>query len=126
MQIAFDYSEAQFAVWIINTIAIGLYIIAGILLIIEAISTIFWARESGFAYTRRFMRITNGGLSRETRTLPKQKIQFGFTRTNPFQRMANTATINISTAAGLGTQNALIDVEKEEALRWLEWLKPGT
>lgn len=125
MGMAFDYSEARFAIWATNTIACCLYAIAVVIVIVDAAGAILWARESGFAYNRRFMRITNGGLSRETRTLPRQKIQFGFTRTNPLQRMAGTATISISTAAGLGTQDSLIDVESAEASRWLDWLKPA-
>lgn len=122
--IAQSYAEAQFALGIINLCAVVLYIIAAVTIIVDLLAAILWARGSGFAYNRRFMRITNSGLAKETRTLPKQKIQFGFTRTNPFQRMANTATINISTAAGMGSQDSLIDVEKGEALRWLEWVKP--
>lgn len=122
--IAQSYTEAQFALGIINLCAVVLYIIAAVTIIVDLFAAIFWARESGFAYNRRFMRITNGGLAKETRTLPKQKIQFGFTRTNPFQRLARTATINISTAAGMGSRDSLVDVEKAEALRWLEWVKP--
>lgn len=102
-----------------------LYAVGVVCMIANCIGAVMWARESSFAVNRRFMQVSNGGLSRESISFPRQKIQFGSTRTNPFQRMAKTATIRATIAAGVGgTTIALIDVTQEDADRWLEWLEP--
>ena len=92
---------------------------------LDIVSAVKWARESGFAVNRQFMKVVNGGLSREERSFPRNKIQYGSTRTNPFQRMAKVATICARTAAGVGgTTIVLWDVTQEDAERWLDWVRP--
>lgn len=106
-------------------VVIGL-VLAAILFIIDIVDAVLWARESSFAYNRRFMQVSNGGLSRETVSFPRQKIQFGCVRSNPLQRRAGTDTLMATTAAGSGgTTTTLIDVAHEDALAWLDWVKPG-
>lgn len=101
-------------------------VLAIILFIIDIIGAVLWARESSFAYNRRFMQVSNGGFSRETVSFPRQKIQFGCARSNPLQRRAGTDTLMATTAAGSGgTTTTLIDVTHEDALAWLDWVKPG-
>ena len=101
------------------------YILAAIIVVVSAIGAVLWARSSSFAFNRRFMQVTNGGFSMSTVTFPRQKIQYGYTKTNPLQRMAHTATIKARTAAGVGgTTYALIDVTQEDAEAWLAWLEP--
>lgn len=121
---AFSVDDA--IVWVVITgTAVTLSALGIVLLIVEAINTVFWARESSFGYNRRFMQVTNGGLSRQSVQFPRQKIQFGYTKTNPFQRRASTATLVVYTAAGVGgTKTQLIDVAKDDAQKWLSWLKP--
>ena len=83
-------------------------------------------RGSGFAYNEHFMQVSNGGLSRETVSFPRQKIQFGCTKSNPLQRRAGTDTLLATTAAGSGgTTTTLIDASHADAMAWLDWLKPG-
>lgn len=102
------------------------YLFALVLLVVDAVGTVLWFRESSFAVNERFMQVSNGGISRETVSFPRQKIQFGTTKTNPFQRLARTATLSARTAAGVGgTTIRLIDVGEEDARAWLAWLKPG-
>lgn len=105
------------------------YVLIGLgilLIVIAAIGTVMWARNSSFAVNRRFMRIKNGGLSTESMTFPKSKIQFGYTKQNPLQRMAKTATVNARTAAGVGgTTISLIDVSLSDAESYLDWMKPA-
>lgn len=116
----------QIALGVINRGAIALYVIAVVLTIISGIGAFLWFRESSFAYNRRFMQISLGGFSRQTTSFPRQKIQYAFTRTNPFQRLAHTATVNVRTAAGIGgTSIRLIDAAEEDACAWLAWVKPG-
>ena len=109
-----------------NVIAVGGYALAAILAVIDFVGAILWSRESSFAYNRRFMQVSNGGLSRTTISFPRQKIQFGCARSNPLQRRAGTRTLLATTAAGQGgTTTSLIDVSAEDAAAWLDWLKPG-
>lgn len=109
----------------VNVAAILGYAFCAALLILNAISAYLWFRESGFSYNEHFMQISNGGFTRETMNFPRNKIQFGYTKTNPFQRLAHTATIQVRTAAGIGGVTLrLIDVSAENAKEWLEWIKP--
>ena len=106
--------------------AMGLFVWAAILFVIDIIGAVLWARESSFAFNRRFMQVSNGGLSRTTISFPRQKIQFGCARSNPLQRRAGTRTLLATTAAGQGgTTTTLVDVPAEDAAAWLDWLKPG-
>ncbi|MCI8425508.1 MAG: PH domain-containing protein [Adlercreutzia sp.] len=103
-----------------------LLVLALILVVIDIVGAVLWARESSFAFNRRFMQVSNGGFSRETVSFPRQKIQFGCTRTNPLQRRAGTDTLLATTAAGSGgTTTVLVDAAHEDAMAWLDWLKPG-
>ena len=108
-----------------NMGALVCYALCLVLLVLDAVGAVLWYRGSGFAYNRRFMQVSNGGFSRETISFPRRKIQFGYTKTNPFQRNARTATINVRTAAGIGgTTIRLIDAREEDAAAWLEWVEP--
>lgn len=108
-----------------DSICVICYILAVIIMFISAIGAILWARGSSFAFNSRFMQVTNGGFSTETVTFPRQKIQYGHTKTNPLQRRAHTATIKARTAAGVGgTTYALIDATQSDAESWLTWLEP--
>lgn len=119
--------EFVWVVGMLNMLAVALYCLCVVLAVLDAIGAVMWQRASGFAVSRRFMTVVNGGLSTETVTFPRQKIQYGYAKTNPFQRRAGTATINARTAAGVGgTTVRLIDVSAEAADGWLEWLKPRT
>lgn len=109
----------------IDLICAVLYGFAVVFLILDAVGSVLWYRESSFAVNKRFARIKNGGLSSTDISVPRQKIQFSNTKTNPFQRMAKTATIQMRTAAGVGgTTTQLIDVSQDEAAAWLAWITP--
>jgi putative membrane protein len=96
-----------------------------ILMVLDVIGAVLWYRGSNYAYNRHFLQVTNGGFSRECVCLPRRKIQYGFTKTNPFQRRARVQTINARTAAGIGgTTVRLLDVQEAEATEWLDWIKP--
>lgn len=109
-----------------NVIVVGGYALAAVLFIVDIVNAVLWARESSFAYNHRFMQVSNGGLSRETVSFPRQKIQFGCTKSNPLQRRAGTDTLLATTAAGSGgTTTTLIDASHADAMAWLDWLKPA-
>lgn len=119
-------ADAINILFFVNTGAIVLYVLCVLLLVLDVVGAVLWYRGSGFAYNRRFMQISNGGFSRESVSFPRKKIQYGFTKTNPFQRNAHVATINARTAAGIGgTTLRLIDVTEQDANTWLDWVKPG-
>ena len=131
--ISFAQSEGIFSVTVDDLMAvycltIAAYLLIGLgvlLMVLDVVRTVLWYRESSFAVNRRFMRLVNGGLSTESITCPRVKIQYGFTKANPLQRRAKTATINACTAAGVGGSTAsLVDVTEAAAATWLEWLKP--
>lgn len=85
-----------------NSICMICYVLAVVITIVSAIGAVLWALSSSFAFNRRFMQVTNGGFSTSTVTFPRQKIQYGYTKTNPLQRMAHTVTIKARRAAGVG------------------------
>lgn len=110
---------------VVNSVCILIYVMCLVAIIFEAIGSVLWFKGSSFAYNHKFMQITNGGFSRESVSFPRQKIQYGTIRTNPFQRMSQVATIQARTAAGIGgTTLRLLDVSTEDAQSWLDWVVP--
>lgn len=117
--------EAATTLFFVNTGAVVGYALCLVLLVLDLVGAALWFRGSGFAYNKHFMQISNGGFARESVSFPRKKIQFGLTKTNPLQRHAKTATMQVRTAAGIGgTTIRLIDVCEEDARAWLDWLKP--
>lgn len=118
-------TEGMAILFYVNTGAAVGYALCVVLLVLNLIGAVLWFRGSGFAYNQHFMQVSNGGFSRESVSFPRKKIQFGYTKTNPLQRNARTATVSARTAAGIGgTTIHLVDVCEEDALAWLDWLKP--
>lgn len=117
--------DGVIALFYINTGAFIGYALCLVLFVLDLVGAVLWFRGSGFAYNEHFMQVSNRGFARETVSFPRKKIQFGYTKTNPFQRRARTATVSARTAAGVGgTTIRLIDVCEEDARSWLDWLKP--
>ena len=120
-----DFMTAGELFWF-DRIALVCYVACAVAEVLAAISAILWARSSWFSFNRRFMQVENGGLGSVSVCLPREKIQFGFSKSNPFQRRAKVATVTARTAAGLqGTSTRLIDACEEDAAAWLAWLTPG-
>lgn len=120
--VAYIEEGVMFAV---DTVATILYVLAAIILVLDAIGAVLWFRDSRFALDRGMVSLTNGGLSKNTVAIPHTKVQFGATKTNPLQRHAGTATVAATTAAGIGgSTTSLIDVSSEVASEWLEWTEP--
>ena len=111
--------------WFDRIVLVG-YVACAVAEVLAAVGAVLWARSSWFSFNRRFMQVKNGGLGTVSVCLPREKIQFGFSKSNPLQRRAKVATITARTAAGLqGTSTRLIDACEEDAAAWLEWLVPG-
>jgi len=110
---------------ILNGIAVILYLICALIVVLDGIAAVLWYRRSGFAYNRNFMQVANSGFSFESVSFPRKKIQFGYVKTNPFQRLSKVKTITARTAAGIGGTNVrLLDTDEKDAEQWLEWLLP--
>ena len=115
-----------------ETTAQGVYGMAGLLAALcvvytagRAVGAVLWARESGYTWNRGYLMLVNGGLSVERSIVPRQKIQSGSTRSNPFQRRLALTGISAMTAAGTSSTSAtLIDVPAEAGTAYLDWLKP--
>jgi putative membrane protein len=111
---------------IVNAGATLVYVVCAIAFLFNIVGAILWYRTSSFAYNDAFMTIKNGGLTTEAISLPRKKIQFGYTSSNPFQRLSKVASINVVTAAGVSnTHTKLVDASAADAAAWITWLKPG-
>ena len=120
-----DFMSAGELFWFDRIALLG-YVACAVAEALAAVSAVLWARSSWFSFNRRFMQVENGGLGSVSVCLPREKIQFGFSKSNPFQRRAKVATVTAWTAAGLrGTSTRLIDACEEDAAAWLAWLVPG-
>ncbi len=100
------------------------YMFFAVIFIKNVIKAILWYRQSGLGYTDSYMRVVNGGYSLEDRTFLRKKIQYGYLKTNPFQRHAGVAIVCARTAEGLGTTETLWDVDIHDAQAWLTWIQP--
>ena len=120
-----DFMTAAELFWFDRIALLG-YVACAVAEVLAAVSAVLWARSSWFSFNRRFMQVENGGLGTVSVCLPREKIQFGFSKSNPFQRRAKVVTVTAWTAAGLrGTSTRLIDACEEDAAAWLAWLVPG-
>lgn len=114
-----------FELSVVDSVSIVAFVACAVAFICAIVGAVFWARESSFSCNASFVRIVNGGLSREAVVLPRAKVQFASMRSNPFQRRAHTATITARIAAGTaGTSLQLIDACEEDAASWAAWLRP--
>jgi len=94
-------------------------------LIGRLVASIFWYRNAAYAYNSNMLTIRQGYFGLTTTVIPRQKIQWAQTNQNPFQRYARVASITAFTAAGVGgTGTRLRDVEVQEALDYLDWIRP--
>lgn len=110
---------------IIQIVCLSLYGLCALIALFEVIDSVMWYRASGFGFNERYVAIVNGGFSRSTVVVPRQKIQMSYARTNPLQRLSKVATINVVTARGTnGKKERLIDASLSDAVAWLEWSVP--
>ena len=123
IQFADAAGQAQYAHFMAGSL--GLVVEAcAIFTAIDAVGAVLWARHSGCAWNRRYLLVHNDGLSTAECIIPRQKIQSGATRSNPFQRRLSLVTLQAVTAAGAGsTLVRLIDAPAEDGADYLEWLQ---
>ena len=122
---AFSHSRATIGAQSIDQAFLLGYVLCAAATAVIAVGTVLWRNESGFALNHAFACIFNSGLATEYVLVPRQKVQFGYTRSNPFQRLARTSSLNMVTAAGVeSTRTRLYDVRQEDADAWLLWMEP--
>lgn len=118
-------SEALGLLAVLRSLMMAYYVVFVLAFIYNVVNAVLWHRDSGLGYDRDFMSMTNGGLSTVSTYTPRKKIQFAYLRTNPFQRMAHVASVNVRTAAGIGgTTETLWDLSEQDADAWMEWVRP--
>ncbi len=118
-------AESLALLTVVRYLMFAYYAIFVLAFVVNVINAILWHRRSGLGYDRNFMSMTNGGLAVTTTYTPRKKIQFAYLRTNPFQRMAHVASVNVRTAAGVGgTTETLWDLCEQDADAWMEWVRP--
>lgn len=105
-------------------VVVALLVMAVIIAIVEVIGAFLWYRYSAFGYDAHSLTLVNGGFSIDTTTVPRNKIQMAYIKTNPLQRHAQVATIVAINAAGSGSLERLIDVSVTDAQQWLAWVQP--
>jgi putative membrane protein len=99
--------------------------VCAVITVARGVGAVLWARYSGYAWNRRYLLIYNDGLSTGQSIIPRQKIQSGVTRSNPFQRRLSLATLQAVTAAGTRATTArLVDVPADTCSDYLDWVKP--
>lgn len=115
-RLIFDRAVGSAAV--VAAVAIGLSVAY------YAVSAVLWARHSRYGWNDRYLLLRNDGLYTALCIIPRNKIQGGSTRDNPFQRRVGLTTLRAVTAAGVShTAVQLIDVPAEEGSAYLEWLE---
>lgn len=89
-----------------------------------AIGAVLWAKNSYYGWNKRYLCIHNNGLGTKTSFIPRQKLQCGYLRDNPFQRRVQLTTLVANTAAGVsgGSTTSLIDIPAESGTAYLEWV----
>lgn len=114
----FIFDRAVGSAALIAAVAIGLSVIY------YAVSAVLWARHSRYGWNDRYLLLRNDGLSTALCIIPRNKIQGGNTRDNPFQRRVGLTTLQAVTAAGVNhTTVQLLDVPAAEGSAYLEWLE---
>ena len=115
---------AQYDAFMAGSLAIVIVVCAAITAA-RCVGAVLWARHSGYAWNHRYLLLCNDGLSTAQSVVPRQKIQAGATRSNPFQRRLALVTLQAITAAGTRSTTArLVDVPSEAADAYLDWVKP--
>ena len=104
---------------------IAVVAICAVITVARGVGAVLWARHSGYAWNKRYLLLYNDGLSTGQSVIPRQKIQAGATRSNPFQRRLSLATLQAVTAAGTHATTArLVDVPVDACSDYLDWVKP--
>lgn len=117
-------SRAQYESFMAGSIAlVAVFCVA--LTVGRGLGAVLWARHSSYAWNDRYLYLHNDGLFTGDSVIPRQKIQAGALRSNPFQRRLSLATLQAVTAAGThNTVAKLVDVPAEAVDAYLDWVKP--
>ena len=121
---ASEAAYGQYSSFMTGSLIVVLVVCAAIT-IARGVGAMLWARHSGYAWNRSYLLLHNDGLSTGQSIVPRQKIQAGATRSNPFQRRLSLATLQAVTAAGTRATTArLVDVPVDVCSDYLDWVKP--
>lgn len=102
-----------------------LFALVGLLIVWDIGGVVLWYRRSAFGLNRRYLTLRNAGYSVSTVVIPRNKIQYAYTSTNPLQRLSGVTTIVAVTAAGVNSKKELLrDVSTDDAASMLDWSRP--
>ena len=119
-------SREQYDAFMVGSLAL-VAVICVVATVARGFSAVLWARHSRYAWNDRYLYLHNDGLSTGDSVIPRQKIQAGATRSNPFQRRLSLVTLQAVTAAGTHSTTAkLVDVPASAGGAFLDWMKPRT
>lgn len=117
-------SYAQYDRFMVGSLII-VVVLCAVITVAQCVSAVLWARHSGYAWNKSYLLLYNDGLATAQSIVPRQKIQAGAIRSNPFQRRLSLATLQAVTAAGTrSTVARLIDVPVDACADYLDWIKP--
>jgi len=118
--------RAQYETFMAGSLALVAVICVAVT-VARGFGAVLWARHSCYGWNDRYLYLHNDGLSTGDSVIPRQKIQAGATRSNPFQRRLSLATLQAVTAAGTHSTTAkLVDVPASAGEAFLDWMKPRT
>jgi len=116
------YVPADFA----HFVLIGMWALYAIVGAYYLIGAFLWKKHSTYTYNQRFLAIKQGTYGTSLLFIPRSKIQYARTKQSPLQRLAKVATIEATTAAGVGgTHTRLCDLRVAEADKYLDWVRPS-
>lgn len=124
LHFASEAAYAQYDRFMVGSLVV---VIAACVIITAArgVGAFLWARHSGYVWNRNYLLLYNDGLSTGQSFIPRQKIQAGAMRSNPFQRRLSLATLQAVTAAGTRATTArLVDVSADVCADYLTWVEP--
>ena len=117
-------SYAQYDRFMVGSLVI-VAVLCAVITAARCVGAVLWARHSGYAWNKGYLLLYNDGLATSQSVVPRQKIQAGATRSNPFQRRLSLATLQAVTAAGTRSTTArLVDVPADACADYLDWVKP--
>jgi putative membrane protein len=109
----------------LQPILISSWSLYGIILALCIFASILWYRHAAYGYNQKMLYLSQGSWGIVTSIIPRRKIQWAGNSQNPFQRLAQVASIMATTAAGVGgTTTTLRDLPLDDADAFIDWLRP--
>jgi uncharacterized membrane protein YdbT with pleckstrin-like domain len=111
---------------VIQSFAIVVLVILLLIFVLRFVGAFLWYKHARYAWNDEYLLIRKGAWGIQEIYIPHRKIQWGEYKQTPFQRWSKVSTIIVVTAAGIqGTKTQLRDLDREQAIAYLDWLRPS-